>query len=190
MVLQLASPSADPTPVTVALNGAPCNVASAASPVVTPPSPSSPSARSEADGMTTRDGQIIGIDGKPVFLMGVNWFGFDCGATMADGLWGGRDAVAQDFANVVYRIKLLGFNAVRLPFSFRDLYGGSPKWLNTRCTGVPPSVVAAQTKPPDAPADAVPPPPATRSPSPPPAPATRTCPPAPCWTGSCGRWTT
>ena len=97
--------------------------------------------------MTTLDGRIIGVDGRPLYLMGLNWFGFDCGATMADGLWGGKDATAQDFANVVYRIKLLGFNAVRLPFSFRDLYEKSPKWLNTRCTSVPPDAVAAQTRP-------------------------------------------
>ena len=97
--------------------------------------------------MTTLDGRIIGVDGRPLYLMGLNWFGFDCGATMADGLWGGKDATAQDFANVVYRFKLLGFNAVRLPFSFRDLYEKSPKWLNTRCTSVPPDAVAAQTRP-------------------------------------------
>ena len=157
LVVELSDPTADPTPATVVLNGAPCVVSSAAAPIVTPPPPAG--LRPEADGMTTRDGAIIGVDGKPVFLMGINWFGFDCGATMTDGLWGGRDAMAQDFATVVYRIKLLGFNAVRLPFSFRDLYGASPKWLNTRCAGVPPSVVAAQTKPADAATDAAPPPP-------------------------------
>lgn len=97
--------------------------------------------------MTTLDGKIIGVDGKPVYLMGLNWFGFDCGATMTDGLWGGKDATAQDFANVVYRIKLLGFNAIRLPFSFVDLYTKTPKWLNTKCTSVPPDAVAAQTRP-------------------------------------------
>lgn len=111
--------------------------------------------------MTTLDGKIIGVDGRPVYLMGLNWFGFDCGATMTDGLWGGRDATAQDFANVVYRIKLLGFNAIRLPFSFNDLYGKSPKWLNTKCTSVPPDAIAAQTRPPivSAAAAGTPPPP-------------------------------
>ena len=148
-VLELTESSADPGPTGVSLNGAPCNIASAAPATVTPPRPPA-GASAESAGMTTRDGKIIGIDGKELYLMGINWFGFDCGATMADGLWGGRDAVAQDFANVVYRIKLLGFNSVRLPFSFRDLYGQSPKWLNTKCTQVPPSVVAAQTKPPGA----------------------------------------
>ncbi|GBF87397.1 glycoside hydrolase [Raphidocelis subcapitata] len=34
--------------------------------------------------------------------------------------WGKR-TMTNDFAGVVYRMKLLGFNAVRLPFSFKDL---------------------------------------------------------------------
>ena len=124
-------------------------------PTSTPPPANVSSAFSPGSGdasitpgrMTTLDGKIIGVDGKPVYLMGLNWFGFDAGATMTDGLWGGRDATAQDFANVVYRIKLLGFNAIRLPFSFRDLYEKTPKWLNTKCTYVPPEAVAAQTRP-------------------------------------------
>lgn len=42
--------------------------------------------------------------------------------TMADGLDAGNSTwIAADFATVVYRLKLLGFNAVRLPFSFADL---------------------------------------------------------------------
>ena len=39
------------------------------------------------------------------------------GKTMVDGLDVGNSTwVAADFATVVYRLKLLGFNAVRLPF--------------------------------------------------------------------------
>lgn len=40
---------------------------------------------------------------------------------MLDGLWA-QDSLSQDFATVVHRLKLLGFNAVRLPFSFQDLH--------------------------------------------------------------------
>jgi hypothetical protein len=41
---------------------------------------------------------------------------------MVDGLDAGNSTwIAADFATVVYRLKLLGFNAVRLPFSFNDL---------------------------------------------------------------------
>lgn len=54
-------------------------------------------------------------------LQGINWFGFNNGSTMLDGLWG-QDALSKDFATVVHRLSLLGFNAVRLPFSFQDLH--------------------------------------------------------------------
>jgi hypothetical protein len=34
----------------------------------------------------------------------------------------GKDSLAQDFSDVVYRFQLLGFNAVRIPFSFNYLW--------------------------------------------------------------------
>ncbi len=41
---------------------------------------------------------------------------------MVDGLDAGNATwLAADFATNVFRMKLLGFNAVRLPFSFKDL---------------------------------------------------------------------
>lgn len=52
-------------------------------------------------------------------MQGVNWFGFETSATMVAGLWAGSSSLTQDFKTVVWRLKLLGFNAVRLPFSFR-----------------------------------------------------------------------
>ena len=39
--------------------------------------------------MTVVNGQLIGPDGKRMFLKGINWFGFDDGNTMLDGLWEG-----------------------------------------------------------------------------------------------------
>ncbi|KAK9864606.1 hypothetical protein WJX84_004135 [Apatococcus fuscideae] len=53
----------------------------------------------------------------------VNYFGFDGSETMFDGLWGGAgyDSLALDWATVIYRIQLLGFNAIRIPFSFMVL---------------------------------------------------------------------
>ena len=65
----------------------------------------------------------------------VNYFGFDDANTMFDGLWGGSDSLAQDWATIVYRIQLLGFNAVRIPFSFKDLQA-SPKDFSQACTQV------------------------------------------------------
>lgn len=53
---------------------------------------------------------------------GINWFGFNNGQTMLDGLWAGyRNATLGDFPTVLKRIKLLGFNGIRLPFTFQDL---------------------------------------------------------------------
>ena len=37
---------------------------------------------------------------------------------MVDGLYAGDSSLTADFATVAYRIQLLGFNAIRLPFSF------------------------------------------------------------------------
>jgi aryl-phospho-beta-D-glucosidase BglC (GH1 family) len=77
--------------------------------------------------MTTKGNQILNSEGKAVELKGVNWFGFNNQSTMVDGLWGGPDSLSYDFATVVYRLQLLGFNAVRLPFSFKDLHEVSPR---------------------------------------------------------------
>ncbi len=45
----------------------------------------------------------------------------------------GTDSLTLDFATVVYRLQLLGFNAVRLPFSFTDLYDTPPKSQTRSC---------------------------------------------------------
>lgn len=71
--------------------------------------------------MTTRGNKIINSQGKEVILRGINWFGFNNQQTMVDGLWNNTSPVAYDFATIVYRMRLLGFNAIRLPFSFKDL---------------------------------------------------------------------
>lgn len=76
--------------------------------------------------MTTQGDRIINSNGEEVQLKGVNWFGFNNGSTMVDGLWN-SGALASDFATIVYRMQLLGFNAVRLPFSFIDLYNLAPR---------------------------------------------------------------
>ena len=45
-------------------------------------------------------------------------WGFDYNE-MIRGLWIGNSAVTKDFLTVMYRIKALGFNAVRMPMSFK-----------------------------------------------------------------------
>ena len=46
-------------------------------------------------------------------------FGFETASTSVDGLWQGPNAITQNFDTVAWRIKLLGFNTIRLPFSFQ-----------------------------------------------------------------------
>lgn len=83
--------------------------------------------------MTTQGDKIINSSGQEVELKGFNWFGFNNQATMVDGLWSGSGPLASDFATVVYRLKLLGFNAVRLPFSFKDINTLSPRNYTNAC---------------------------------------------------------
>jgi aryl-phospho-beta-D-glucosidase BglC (GH1 family) len=72
----------------------------------------------------------------PSNLKGFSWFGFNTGNTMVEGLWG-RTALSTDFATVVYRQQLLGFNAVRLPFSFKDLFSSvPPRRYDVACVAV------------------------------------------------------
>ena len=65
-------------------------------------------------------GAALTAGGAPVTLVGANWFGFENGQTFVDGLWAGSGtALTHDALTVLWRIKLLGFNALRLPFSFK-----------------------------------------------------------------------
>jgi len=49
------------------------------------------------------------------------------GVTALEGLWFEGDALSRDLATITQRIRLLGFNAIRLPFSMQDLFNLSPK---------------------------------------------------------------
>lgn len=72
-----------------------------------------------AQPISVQNGHIYGVDGMPLTIKGVNWFGFETAVTVVHGLWQGPTALTQDFQNVALRIKLLGFNTIRLPFSFQ-----------------------------------------------------------------------
>ncbi|BDA48966.1 probable major extracellular endoglucanase at N-terminal half [Coccomyxa sp. Obi] len=132
-------------PDVVAVNNQPCTVQLAALP---PPPPPTKSRAESASSLTTLNGEIIGVDGQPLQLWGINWFGFETGTTFLDGLWAGSDSLTMDFATVVYRLQLLGFNAVRLPFSFSDLYDKVPESQVRNCAQVSSDVVVADTTPP------------------------------------------
>ena len=85
--LQVSSGNGLPT--TAAVNGVKCTVTVAPPP---PPPPPSSGAIESAGQLTTSNGQIIGLDGNPLYLIGINYFGFDDGNTMVDGLWIGEGA--------------------------------------------------------------------------------------------------
>lgn len=94
-------------------------------------------------------GKLHGVDGQPLALKGINYFGFETsGGSMVDGLWEAGSSITGDFATVVYRLKLLGFNAVRLPFSFKNLYGGTPTSFTQACPTDSVSSVASSTSDP------------------------------------------
>jgi hypothetical protein len=91
----------------------------------------------------------------------VNYFGFENGMTMVDGLWANtRDALVADFATVVWRMKLLGINAVRLPFSFLEFSKTPQSIVWPSCGGIDPNRVRSNVIPPgmNVPSSAVPPP--------------------------------
>lgn len=50
--------------------------------------------------------QIIGVDGQPVGMKAINYFGFNNGATMFDGLYAGSNSLTQDFGLNLYRIQV------------------------------------------------------------------------------------
>ena len=75
--------------------------------------------------LTTSNDQII-FNGSPVKLKGLSWFGFNNRGTFFDGFWSKPDALRQDFATIIYRWQLLGFNTIRIPFSFVDLLELAP----------------------------------------------------------------
>ncbi|KIZ07795.1 hypothetical protein MNEG_0153 [Monoraphidium neglectum] len=82
--------------------------------------------------------RIINIqNGNNVAIRGLNWFGFNVGMGMVDGLWIGGSEAATDFALITYQLRLLGYNAVRLPFIWRDLEM-APKNLDKACYPVTP----------------------------------------------------
>eukprot|EP00879_Flechtneria_rotunda_P005895 GHRR01006201.1.p1 GENE.GHRR01006201.1~~GHRR01006201.1.p1 ORF type:complete len:485 (+),score=144.84 GHRR01006201.1:175-1629(+) len=78
---------------------------------------------------------VNALNNKHVSIRGINWFGFNVGMGFVDGLWAGGTAAATDFALITYQLRLLGYNAVRLPFTWKDLLM-TPKSLDKDCSAV------------------------------------------------------
>lgn len=71
--------------------------------------------------------RAAGGAGQQVDIKGANWFGFNVESGMVDGLWAGID-----LATTTAQLRLLGFNALRLPFDFSLLPQPAKdyKWAN------------------------------------------------------------
>jgi aryl-phospho-beta-D-glucosidase BglC (GH1 family) len=61
-------------------------------------------------------------------------FGFNVAMGMVDGLWAGGTDLATDFGKITYQLKLLGYNAVRLPFTWNNLANTKVWDLRRQCT--------------------------------------------------------
>lgn len=69
------------------------------------------SAKQGDDWLFVKDNKLVDKDGKEVWLTGVNWFGYNTGTNIFDGLWG------SELVSSVEAIADHGFNLVRIPFS-------------------------------------------------------------------------
>lgn len=63
------------------------------------------------DWLHTKGSQIVDAAGQPVWLTGVNWFGFNTGTNTLDGLW------SVNLEESLARIAARGFNTLRIPIS-------------------------------------------------------------------------
>lgn len=108
---------------------------------------------------TNGEDQLITEEGRQVHLRGVNYFGFNNHQTMLDGLWAPPDMdlkpqTVADMATVTYQLSLLGFNAIRLPFIFTDLFTAKPRSFTYPCKNSTMEEIKARTTDPTAAATA------------------------------------
>jgi hypothetical protein len=83
--------------------------------------------------LTTLNDKII-YKVSPINLKGVNYFGWQQAEAFFMGFYSKPDGMRQDFATVMYRWQLLGFNTIRVPFSFEVLGSIPPNSkLKTGC---------------------------------------------------------
>ena len=126
----LISFTGDASNLNVSLNGQECAVNVSEIQLGTPTA--SVEGSTSPQPMKTLNGQLLGVNGEPVKLVGVNWFGWTNDQTsFFDGLWQGPSSLTLDYATVVYRLQLLGVNAVRIVFSFDNIFNGTPTSLAT-----------------------------------------------------------
>ena len=59
----------------------------------------------------TSGNRILDASGNPVRVAGINWYGLETANKVPHGLW------SVDYRVMIDRIKSLGYNTIRLPFS-------------------------------------------------------------------------
>ena len=78
-------------------------------------------------GLTASGNQIVDQNGNNVRLTGVNWSGFETPIGVVSGLYQSPSATASpDFRDYLLKIKDLGFNCVRLPWSYANMICTQP----------------------------------------------------------------
>lgn len=65
--------------------------------------------------LSTQEAKIVDAKGNPIFLRGVNWFGFETETHAPHGLW------ARDYQEMLAQIRGFGYNFIRVPFSLATL---------------------------------------------------------------------
>ncbi|KAK9839537.1 hypothetical protein WJX81_008252 [Elliptochloris bilobata] len=141
--------SQDFAPTNASVNGEACTlsvVSDIDAPV--PELPGTPAVDEILQPVSIQNSSIIGVDGQPLNIRGINWFGFETSATMTAGLWAGSTSLTADFATVIWRMQLLGFNTVRLPFSFQVLFNIAPVSYTSACTHATNNAVRNSVVPP------------------------------------------
>jgi aryl-phospho-beta-D-glucosidase BglC (GH1 family) len=70
-----------------------------------------PTNSAAADFFHTSGNQILDVNGTPVRIAAVSWFGFETSTSVVDGLW------ARNYKDMMNQMVQLGFNTIRLPYS-------------------------------------------------------------------------
>jgi endoglucanase len=73
-----------------------------------------------AAGWTTSGPEILSPSGQQFVISGINWYGFETNNFAAHGMW------TKDYTFILDRVKALGYNTVRLPFS-NEMWEKNPK---------------------------------------------------------------
>lgn len=63
------------------------------------------------DWLHVENGKVVDMNGKEVWMTGVNWFGYNCGRQVFDGVW------SKNMHSMLNQIADHGFNLLRVPMS-------------------------------------------------------------------------